>query len=220
MASNAHAEQQEISISLSSTLSNHIKQNGIAPQPIFEQVISLVNFFGQQAQFMSKAEILGIAFQIIDQIIEQKKITDPMDVSCTKGCSFCCRMNVDMTELEADVLVNYAHKHNIPVDKNYLKKQLRLSPEELPLSKEYSSCMFLAKDNTCKVYDVRPMACRKYFVVTPAEECNIPAFPKHMVASIVDPDVEAVVSAIDTLEINVSRMPGQLLKAIKKNPGK
>ncbi|MDP1958995.1 YkgJ family cysteine cluster protein [Hydrogenophaga sp.] len=73
-------------------------------------------------------------------------------VACAKGCSSCCKMNVKISQFEA----------------NLIGEKTGLNVKQLSISKNHNSeefigipCMFL-KDNSCSIYDVRPFVCRNH----------------------------------------------------------
>ncbi len=73
-------------------------------------------------------------------------------VACAKGCSSCCKMNVTISQIEA----------------NLISEKTGLNVNQLANSKNHDSeefigipCIFL-KDGSCSIYDVRPFVCRKH----------------------------------------------------------
>jgi hypothetical protein len=73
-------------------------------------------------------------------------------VACGKGCSSCCKMNVMITQVEA----------------NYIEMETGIKPIQLTSyrihgKEEFISvpCPFL-KDDSCSIYEARPFACRKH----------------------------------------------------------
>lgn len=121
-----------------------------------------------------------------------KKVT----VTCKKGCWYCCHMQVSITKEEAALIVYACEQHGIAIDKEHLKKQLGMD-QNAHCRSEHSACVFL-KDKLCSIYDVRPTACRKYFVGTPVELCKIgqSGQPMQQVGILSNIDVEILASAI------------------------
>lgn len=73
-------------------------------------------------------------------------------VACAKGCSSCCKMNVTISQIEA----------------NIISEKTGLNVKQLSNSKNHNSeefigipCMFL-KGDSCSIYEVRPFVCRKH----------------------------------------------------------
>lgn len=77
--------------------------------------------------------------------------------TCEKGCSACCRMDVQLTPFEAEYI---ALATTIP---------LRRSP--LTTGHE-AACPFLSEKGTCSIYNYRPLLCRTYHVLSDPALCN------------------------------------------------
>lgn len=121
-------------------------------------------------------------------------------VYCGKGCSFCCHIAVDITKGEAELIKLYCHENNIKPDYAYMEAQRNHTKEnwhELRKTKQ-SGCAFLDETGACKVYDVRPIACRKYMVLDPPEKCEYdPSLPEGgRIKNLVDWDAEIIQAAI------------------------
>lgn len=95
--------------------------------------------------------------------------------SCKKGCHFCCRQNVQISEAEAMVIVEYCEVNGIDIPRQYLLEQLKYGWREVA-SADVGWCVFL-KDGECSIYPARPLACRKYYVATPPEKCDVIKYP-------------------------------------------
>ncbi|MCK7556461.1 YkgJ family cysteine cluster protein [Chitinophaga sedimenti] len=137
-------------------------------------------------------------------------------VTCKKGCSFCCHMDIDITSTEAQLIKEYMAVNAIGIDAGYLEAQLSLSKVDRPLSQTHSACVFLKGEN-CLIYPVRPIACRKHLMNSAAVFCD----QKLMVGSgvgktqVLSPDIEALHSAIeDALKEESGRMAGILLREL------
>lgn len=73
-------------------------------------------------------------------------------VACKKGCSSCCKMNVTISQIEANLIGEKTGKRV-----NQLSKSINHNSDEFI----GISCMFL-KDGLCSIYDNRPFVCRKH----------------------------------------------------------
>lgn len=82
--------------------------------------------------------------------------------SCKAGCSYCCKMNIELTPVEARYI---SEKANLPVN---LASLFRLSEEG-----EHNQCPLLDSNGFCKVYEYRPFACRCHFSLTEPTKCDI-----------------------------------------------
>jgi Fe-S-cluster containining protein len=158
-------------------------------------------------------EFVKTFYEMFDKTVEAAKSKWPGKVSCKKGCHLCCRQNVDISEPEALLIVEFCKKNNIPIRKERLLRQLLYDIKDLARSED-GWCVFL-KGKECGIYKVRPLACRKYFVVSPPEMCDVVAFPsekfKVHIAVFTMPEIEASAffSVVDA--VKAGRMPQLLL---------
>lgn len=105
--------------------------------------------------------------------------------SCRKGCAACCRQMIPMSPPEAfllsETLEAMEPAREGPVNNRLSALGKRLESEglgNLPLSnhvKEYFRlglpCPFLIGE-ACSIHGRRPMACREYIAVSPADHCS------------------------------------------------
>lgn len=75
-------------------------------------------------------------------------------VACKKGCSFCCHMQVILTQVEADYIAN---KTGVPA-KKLLQPPRTVADGWVDATKP---CPFL-KSHQCTIYPFRPVNCRTY----------------------------------------------------------
>lgn len=131
-------------------------------------------------------------YSAIDKLLKEKF---KGEVSCKKGCHLCCRQNVDISYSEGKVIAAFCEKHNIEIPKKYLEEQLKYGWREMAYQ-EVGWCTFL-KSGECSIYAARPLACRKYFVVSPPEMCDVVKFPsdKYQVSKAVNGLAEIEISA-------------------------
>lgn len=102
----------------------------------------------------------------IDNDIKEANIYE--ESKCKKGCSFCCNINVDISTLEAALLVPYVRKQ----DRQQMEKQKGLSFEQfLQLPYADRKCIFL-EDGKCRAYNDRPLNCRTHFVHSDPANCD------------------------------------------------
>ncbi len=92
-------------------------------------------------------------------------------VACTRGCSYCCHLRVEIRPHEAFVLAHQIQARLASdtrarvlakIDENVARLAV-LTPEQhiragIPCA--------LLHDGTCSVYDARPAACRKYYSIS------------------------------------------------------
>jgi len=192
---------QAIRIGVSSTLITLIEK-GLVHQPvnqILDKILdALTTLRRLQSATKSPASVMGAIYAAVDRTMQQHNEEQP--VSCRKGCAFCCRMNVDVTPMEAMVIIAFAKERAITIDLDYLRAQSKIPKEMLAFTPGLSACSFLQKDNTCGIYSARPLACRKYVVKNPPDQCNGEKYPHGTQDVLIDVDIEILVSALDNLQ--------------------
>jgi Fe-S-cluster containining protein len=118
------------------------------------------------------------------------KILEPIHhiSSCKKGCSFCCKIIVSTTALEAELIRSFMiNKYPNNIIKEIYKKidaNKDNYPQPLKENRRYPEattgsfqqldipCPFLSDESTCTIYDVRPFVCRRYLVFSESEKCK------------------------------------------------
>lgn len=124
------------------------------------------------------AEVLIVAiYQLVDNLLTKQIQNSTKPITCLKnanGCSWCCYINVDLTEPEAKVAFKYAQLNGIKIDWDLVLTQAQDKDLEVfrKLSHAQRKCAFLQEDGSCGVYEARPLACRAHYVVTPVEDCR------------------------------------------------
>jgi Fe-S-cluster containining protein len=78
-------------------------------------------------------------------------------MACSKGCSACCKIPVDLTYLEAEFIA-------FNLDK------LRQNKDRV-LNHNTDACPFLDEKETCSIYSFRPFNCRTYHVPNRPDLC-------------------------------------------------
>ena len=161
-------EDKTMMVRVSEPLAEMINEHPHELEPIMERVDSYV------AMFSECDGGAGVLHRIIDMCVKKDlqmlKSHHPNErLSCTRKCSSCCYQNVDVFDAEAKLyaaMIKEGHEYN-----SYeFKKQLNMTKDDY--KSRPRPCIFLKKGE-CTIYDQRPVACRKYFVVTPSEKCHI-----------------------------------------------
>jgi len=151
----------------------------------------------------------------IDKSIQQSFKNDNAGVTCRAGCCHCCKLEVIISDDEADLLVSYAKKENIAIDELKLKRQSNFT-EWHQQNKEDWSCVFLdGNTGLCKVYEHRPNTCRKYFALSDPELCNVQNYPNGQVKNVIVNEAEILTAA----SMNVAKsgtMPRMLLERMNR----
>lgn len=122
------------------------------------QVAAAIPYTGKErARFFQTA---------VDQVIASLEEQKP---SCKMGCSACCSMAIAVTAEEAQLLSDTAKERGVTINQQDLEEQRRWG------SKDYgkSHCVILDKGTgACRLYDVRPMVCRRYAVTSDPAFCK------------------------------------------------
>lgn len=144
-------------------------------------------------------ETLPVLRELDDRAIEAAVEHHGQPVSCTKGCSACCRAQpVPVTPPETYALLSAVEAMDEPrrnevraafadrvrrlreagLDRHYLDRDPALTAAQArDISRRYFDlgliCPFLAGD-ACGIYLVRPFVCRQYLVTSPAALCSNP----------------------------------------------
>jgi Fe-S-cluster containining protein len=91
------------------------------------------------------------------------------DAICKIGCAYCCTDvgNVDTTTLEGIVIRQRVKRLPQPVKRDVKKRidENRRAKEKARIAR----CPFLAEDDTCMIYDIRPFSCRQLYSI---RECR------------------------------------------------
>jgi Fe-S-cluster containining protein len=119
-------------------------------------------------------------------------------VSCKAGCGACCRMMVGISEVEArrirkvveslpeprraEITARFAAARRKLEESGLVPQLLRREhlsdPEYTALATAYFqqqiACPFL-ENESCSIYEERPITCREYLVTSPAENCAHPS---------------------------------------------
>ena len=157
------------------------------------------------------------AHTAIEIVLERDRQKDAASVGikCRKGCSHCCHEPVEIWPQEAVLLVEAAGEAGMEIDRARLERQSQYAIDtwrQQPAAD--TACVFLGDDGACKVYEVRPNACRKLLVVTDPELCNGAKQPPHSVGRWFSWEAEMLESA--ALEVfGAALMPRLLLAELK-----
>lgn len=196
-----------LTIALDKTIKNSSKE-------LAENIISSVGHYKQEYEKCQKpSEEKATIFQNFLQSEINKE--DHSKVKCSKGCGFCCMVKVKITQDEAKLLIKHAKENNIEINKDSLEVQANNDGKKyFNLPNHQRRCQFMAEDNSCKVYDVRPMSCRKYHVITEPKLCD--TYGVNNIGALINLNNEAIVSGIFNA-VEAGYMPNMLLKELNQN---
>lgn len=102
-------------------------------------------------------EHLTLAYAFLDKVSRELVSTF---TTCSKGCSHCCRMDVQITTFEAEYIV--------------MASGIPHAPEARFTQGHKGACPFLSSSGECSIYHIRPLLCRTYHVFSDPKLCGIP----------------------------------------------
>lgn len=181
---------------VSKILNQAIQKADLSPK-MLDEIEERIRFyqaeFARIVQIQPEGAMLTI-YRLMDAACEKTDKSE--EKTCKKGCTFCCHINLDISEPEGRLILYWCKQHGIEINWDYLKRQQGLTMETRPLS-DCSGCLFLDKDKSCKIYPVRPLACRKYYVSSPVEQCRkmLEGLTTHKVMQMVVFEAEIISSA-------------------------
>jgi Fe-S-cluster containining protein len=136
--------------------------------------------------------------QVLTEAIVAKGISrTPEAISCRKGCGACCRQVVPISQPEArhiaELIEQLPEPRKTQIKARFAAAEQQLDGTDLPHRMAHSdtlddaerqqlavdyfrqgiACPFL-EDESCSIYEHRPLVCREYLVITPAENCAQP----------------------------------------------
>jgi Fe-S-cluster containining protein len=136
----------------------------------------------------------SLAETLVGLAVENAR-AEGLEVSCRKGCGACCRQMVPVSKFEARRLRELVNEMPEPRRSEVVSRfeaarcrmreaglmEKLLEPERIA-EEEYRAfglayfhqgvaCPFL-EDESCSIHSERPLVCREYLVVSPAENCE------------------------------------------------
>lgn len=114
------------------------------------------------------------ARKLQDLVDQEIRKADHIPITCTKGCSACCHMEVEITNYEAEILFDLIDTGHV-IDRPRLQTQSQRPPQDNAWRQRSriteNRCVFLGEDEACSIYESRPVMCRRHSVTTPAINC-------------------------------------------------
>jgi Fe-S-cluster containining protein len=133
------------------------------------------------SSFYPKGIQRGLATQkTVDTVVQDALNKSPKmktKIKCKQGCGACCFQQVQITDSEKELISGYVAQRNLfpnLEERKRLGRQARASRfgDWGELRHEDKRCIFLDEKQNCKIYEVRPMSCRSYFVVSDPAQCE------------------------------------------------
>lgn len=148
---------------------------------------------------------------------EEHNIEIAKKIRCKAKCNHCCKIHVGITDDEAYLMLRYAKEKELKINIPKLQRQADKTVNSWnDQSKGDQICVFLGMDGLCKVYEHRPIACRKYLVLEDPKHCN-PITNKGRKVQVFNAyRAETIASALMNAT-EYGSLPKMLLKEIKES---
>lgn len=153
----------------------------------------------------------------IHELFENPIVSE--NVSCKKGCSYCCYTQVSVTESEAELLAKCV-TDGVEIDRSFLYIQgeaANSASDWYSIPYEMRKCVFLAEDNTCRVYEDRPSVCRTNYVFSTPEKCSTIDGSEKPIRLLSTPKADMTIMASYANSCENGALPYMLWKALRKN---
>ncbi len=122
------------------------------PTTLIDQANEL--FIRLNSSYFSQFEKLERVFKYFESF---SSYTDGF-TSCRKGCAYCCKVDVQITSFEAKYIAK--------------KKKMKMNEFMSISTGNKAPCPFLSPDNSCGIYEIRPLICRTLQAVGDPDHCR------------------------------------------------
>ena len=184
----------------------------------FKYIHGMIDMHIEQYASFRKEHTTNVAaysYQKNTQDIIDKDVVDSPDIpTCRAGCSFCCMTQAVVTEDEPKLLATCVKEDKIEIDMDKLKRQAEDRKAGVELRDK--PCIMLDDKGMCRVYEYRPINCRKLLVITEPELCDHEKYPNGEVGRLVITEPEAISTALMT-SIPSGNMSEMLYKELNPN---
>jgi Fe-S-cluster containining protein len=114
------------------------------------------------------AHALSMVYGTLDNI--NKYVDSKATFSCGVGCSACCHTDINLTKSEVEYVKLYMKEFNVvPNDRLKVQQGAKVYSD---LKWAQQGCSLLGDDGKCTVYVARPIICRIWNSISPAENCG------------------------------------------------
>ncbi len=211
-------DMEQKKIIITETLSEFLKEQPELKQDAICDIDTAIDTYTKTAKehggtVTAHSFNLHIQKDVDSALLETEK--SGQKISCSKGCSACCRtIEVIISEHEAQLLVMRAKEINLPIDVHRLNTQAA-SKDYKDVPPADQACVFLSDVGVCSIYSHRPSACRKYHVTSHPANCDNILHPKASVSKVIVFKAEIAASAVMNAAPN-GRMAQMLLQVLNK----
>jgi Fe-S-cluster containining protein len=156
-----------------------IDQGATTPDNAERDIRREVHVMEAQKKIEPAGRIAELLHKRVDRALAFDGVRHPdviAKVPCVRGCTHCCYQMVSVSEPEAVLAIATAKAAGHAIDYERARRQAPL-PDYMGLPHVDRRCVMLRDDGDCAVYAHRPLACRAYRVVTPADMCDIEKHP-------------------------------------------
>ena len=102
-----------------------------------------------------------VLYERVEDLLQEN---NKLKIDCKQGCHWCCALKVDCFQEEAENIANFistSEHYNYFFDRLvHNVTQISVGIKAFYDKKEKEFCAFLLPDNTCGIYEVRPLSCR------------------------------------------------------------
>lgn len=145
--------------------------NHLQKKEVYDMIGHYMSEYNEAKQKTNTESAIYNFLLAIDEVQSREKVDN---ISCKKGCAFCCSIHVDITSDEAFLLTELAKSTHAKLDKEKLQRQANKNISTWKeLKVEDRRCIFLNDVNECTVYKCRPSVCRNYRVISKPELCDM-----------------------------------------------
>jgi Fe-S-cluster containining protein len=151
-------------------------QQTLSPDIFSDFLFSLSEELQKFSALLQQVPCGVLRAQKLHELVEKEiSLEADISVSCKKGCSSCCHMEVEITNYETELLA-LAVKNGFAIDRERLSIQSERNLQDPqwrdPSVRTQSRCVFLDEQGACGIYPLRPVMCRRHSVTSPAKNCE------------------------------------------------
>ncbi len=104
----------------------------------------------------------------LDEVIDASLAGHAVKIACTRGCSFCCSLQVQVQPHETFTLAAWLRRHSSAARLAEVLSKLRANAAktvemgDAARKRSNLACALLGDDGACTAYEARPAQCRRF----------------------------------------------------------
>jgi hypothetical protein len=104
----------------------------------------------------------------VDAVVAATVEGHALRLACTRGCSYCCHLRLEVQPHEAFAIAAWLRRHFTPAQIEGVVERLRDNVARTEAigtegrKRTNIACALLGPDGTCSAYEARPAQCRRY----------------------------------------------------------